>query len=271
MTWSASPVLTGWKNGARRTGRSSCGVQVERNRIRRYPPDECKVCGNTVNDEGELEHGRGCFAQSEDGGGSEFFDENPEWTALRDRERGLIPPIGWDIPEGLFVICCLDDMGLVPSDSGSAAVVYRRGFVESVTCDAAVWLRHGDAVLAAHPVTRVTLTTRPGPGAFGFDYSGVWADADRLDIVPWEPGEFPPIDPDLPRARYFAGRWPGVEFTLPPEPQMYLRTGGTFENPVWTELEDAPDWPQSMIDALRDEIRAAENGGVSEDDPSPRV
>lgn len=34
----------------------------------------CSVCGNWPNEEGELEHGRGCYTQSENGGGSEFFD-----------------------------------------------------------------------------------------------------------------------------------------------------------------------------------------------------
>jgi uncharacterized protein (TIGR02996 family) len=33
--------------------------------------------------------------------------------------------------------------------------VLRRGFVEAVTCAAADWLRHGDAVLAAQPVCKV--------------------------------------------------------------------------------------------------------------------
>jgi hypothetical protein len=34
----------------------------------------CKVCGNWPDETGELEHGRGCYTQSADGGGSEFFD-----------------------------------------------------------------------------------------------------------------------------------------------------------------------------------------------------
>lgn len=43
--------------------------------VRKWSLGECKVCGNTPNDEGELEHGKGCYTQSEDGGGSEFADE----------------------------------------------------------------------------------------------------------------------------------------------------------------------------------------------------
>lgn len=34
----------------------------------------CKVCGNIPDEEGWLEHGRGCYTQSEDGGGSEAVD-----------------------------------------------------------------------------------------------------------------------------------------------------------------------------------------------------
>jgi len=35
---------------------------------------ECKVCGNTPNEEGILQHGKGCYVVSEDGGGEEYFD-----------------------------------------------------------------------------------------------------------------------------------------------------------------------------------------------------
>lgn len=32
----------------------------------------CKICGNTPDEIGMIEHGRGCFAVSEDGGGISF-------------------------------------------------------------------------------------------------------------------------------------------------------------------------------------------------------
>lgn len=38
----------------------------------------CKVCGNCPDEEGELEHGRGCYTQSADGGGQEHFDLDEE-------------------------------------------------------------------------------------------------------------------------------------------------------------------------------------------------
>lgn len=34
----------------------------------------CKVCGNTPNEGGELEHGRGCYVLSADGGGTEYIE-----------------------------------------------------------------------------------------------------------------------------------------------------------------------------------------------------
>lgn len=44
---------------------------------------------------------------------------------------------------------------------GGMEFTYRRGFVASVTCTAADWLAHADAILAAQPVQEVTLTTWP--------------------------------------------------------------------------------------------------------------
>lgn len=67
-----------------------------------------------------------------------------------------------------------------------------RGFVEHVTCPAADWLAHGDAVIAANPVRRVRLTTWPGetPG---------WTAATVASPAP-------------PHFGY--DRWPGVAFEV---------------------------------------------------------
>lgn len=35
----------------------------------------CKVCGNVPDSEGNLEHGKGCYTQSADGGGDEYIEE----------------------------------------------------------------------------------------------------------------------------------------------------------------------------------------------------
>ncbi|HYH63950.1 MAG TPA: TIGR02996 domain-containing protein [Urbifossiella sp.] len=48
----------------------------------------------------------------------------------------------------------------VPVGIGSIQVTWRRGFVEACEVSAEAWVRHGDALLAAHPVKRVRLTTR---------------------------------------------------------------------------------------------------------------
>lgn len=97
-----------------------------------------------------------------------------------------------------------------------------RGFVESLSMPAADWLECADAILASHPVERVTLTT-PDQRAdllvqraalrmtFGFtaDIAGVdvWVAADELD-------------PQHPWLSLYRKRWPGVTFTftLPPDP-----------------------------------------------------
>jgi hypothetical protein len=37
----------------------------------------CKVCGNMPDEDGCIEHGRGCYTQSEDGGGISYADDDP--------------------------------------------------------------------------------------------------------------------------------------------------------------------------------------------------
>jgi hypothetical protein len=63
-----------------------------------------------------------------------------------------------------------DDLSMQTALAGPAASLdaptltpyqFRRGFLESVTCTAADWLAHGDAIYAREPVTEVTLTTWP--------------------------------------------------------------------------------------------------------------
>jgi hypothetical protein len=41
----------------------------------------CKVCGNWPDEDGDLEHGKGCYTQSEDGGGSEFVEMEEDEAA----------------------------------------------------------------------------------------------------------------------------------------------------------------------------------------------
>lgn len=35
-------------------------------------PQPCKICGNTPDEDGMLEHGRGCYKLNSDGGGTEY-------------------------------------------------------------------------------------------------------------------------------------------------------------------------------------------------------
>jgi hypothetical protein len=49
----------------------------------------CKVCGNKPNSDGELEHGKGCYTQDENGGGSEFISDAV--TAPQPAQE----PFGW--------------------------------------------------------------------------------------------------------------------------------------------------------------------------------
>lgn len=90
---------------------------------------------------------------------------------------------------------------------------FRRGFPESVRCSAADWLAKGDAIRAAHPVTKVVLTTRPeiwmehGP-RFGFDGRERARDLGADALLELSGTEI--------RARMLQAEWPGVTFTIPP-------------------------------------------------------
>jgi uncharacterized protein (TIGR02996 family) len=80
---------------------------------------------------------------------------------------------------------------------GSPSVAFSRGFVSHVSCSWPDWRAHADAILAAHPVERVRLTT-------------------------WPPALRHPDD-----VANFRGackfRWPRIEFELPPDPGGQLR------------------------------------------------
>lgn len=62
----------------------------------------CKVCGNTPDETGEIEHGRGCYVASEDGGGSSFVELTapPQPVALDTNSRCNL--IGRQIAEAVF-------------------------------------------------------------------------------------------------------------------------------------------------------------------------
>ncbi len=90
------------------------------------------------------------------------------------------------------------------------AWVFRRGFVDSVSCPWESWRDYGDVILAAHPVTKVRLTTWPP--------------------FRWQMDNLPPDWPnnagfeEMPRRvalDAFRHRWPSVrEWVLPPDPNL---------------------------------------------------
>jgi uncharacterized protein (TIGR02996 family) len=81
------------------------------------------------------------------------------------------------------------------------------GFLTTVDCSAAAWLAHGDAVLAREPVERVTLTSYPPFYWFMNNLPPNWPAGGRHSPV-----ERPVALDALEHC------WPGVAFTLPPEP-----------------------------------------------------
>ncbi len=81
-----------------------------------------------------------------------------------------------------------------------------RGFIASVTCTAADWLTHGDAIRAAQPVTRVVWTV--GDNATYLRIYELYEAKHglRLDSA------------NVPLSEVAADLWPGVAFELPPPP-----------------------------------------------------
>lgn len=82
---------------------------------------------------------------------------------------------------------------------------FRRGFVEHVTCSAASWLSAADAIRAAHPVRKVTLTTP------------IELVSLRIgdDFIEWEFRGKPPhrvTRKVVTEVEMYAAVWPGVEF-----------------------------------------------------------
>lgn len=99
---------------------------------------------------------------------SSRIDYRCRWCCLRDRQRQLFASnyIDWL----LFLPGCMQ-CAPVGKTSQTTVVVWGprlhidqtfvRGFIEHITCTAADWLKNADAIIANHPVTKVTLTTFP--------------------------------------------------------------------------------------------------------------
>ncbi len=84
-------------------------------------------------------------------------------------------------------------------------IEWRRGFVAWLTCPAAAWLAHADAILAEHPVREARLTTWP---VYSWWNGKQWEDSTQAGDLfrPYERGEC---------EENYRHRWPGITFTLP--------------------------------------------------------
>ncbi len=88
--------------------------------------------------------------------------------ALRRREREILNANGFNWTKGLIGTpwaVSAHENGLVLLEFGKPNVMggayFRRGFVEALTCPAADFLAHADALTAAAPIREVRLTTWP--------------------------------------------------------------------------------------------------------------
>lgn len=114
------------------------------------------------------------------------------------------------------------DRSIPPGYYGEAAA-WSRGFVHSITCTAADWIKHADTITAQHPITAVTLTTMPEITAFRSD-SGetAWFNGRAMSIRLTGDVAIIARDADEWTARAAVvtalcfAEWPRITFTLPP-------------------------------------------------------
>jgi uncharacterized protein (TIGR02996 family) len=154
--------------------------------------------------------------------GNRIVDVRARRKYLLERERTLYPGDRCYLPGSK------DDYDYV-------IVEWRRGFIESITLPAADWLAHADALMAAHPLQEVRLTTWPkvywkGPSAdagyYSYHLPNKWV-AHMSD--------------DLMRLQYVApillkAEWPRIEFVLPHSEDA---------RPEWL-------WNQMIVDPFED-------------------
>lgn len=177
------------------------------------------LCGACVKLRGGGQHHNGPCAVDQE------RDELPDGTSrqalLRRRERELLHA---NVPGKPWLTRAYEWF----NPTGIKSFDYRRGFVESVTCSAADWETHGDAITATQPVQSVTFTDSApdaSPSARMVKVKGVWClqaiVAGKFAYVP--DGTLipnPELGDGLHRA-FLSARWP----TIPPD-------GWTFSAPV---------------------------------------
>jgi uncharacterized protein (TIGR02996 family) len=82
--------------------------------------------------------------------------ERELWEAQDDAGDWLI-----SVPMPAHTLIPQNSMASPKYRSTLPLVIFRRGFADKVRCKAADWLAHADALLSAHPIREVRLTTRP--------------------------------------------------------------------------------------------------------------
>jgi uncharacterized protein (TIGR02996 family) len=100
-------------------------------------------------------------------------------------------------------------------DARLIRTVFRRGFVEEVTCTADDWLAHGYAIVGATPVRLVRLTTLPR------DYEAVVYNG---KLMAWS-----------------GSRWPGIKFELPPDRNVIRVVRPSFRE-QFGDLDEVVRW-----------------------------
>ena len=146
---------------------------------------------------------------------------------------------------------------------------FTRGFVEHVTCLAADWLAHGDAIIAAHPVRRVRLTTVPeivvtGENAGSDAYWYQLADPDGT-----VPGHNHGLwfgrgtDERAIPAALLADRWPVVTFELPPPTRIMYATLAERMAAIRGRARIAGTWPPTNQPIVGDRVLTADGRMVT--------
>ena len=101
-------------------------------------------------------------------------EQGADWYArfVRDQIAGVFRavPRSAVVPLEPLVGLCVGSRPDGAVVTGRGSVVFRRGFVDEVTCPAGNWLAHGHAARRLHPIVRVNLTTWfPGFEVLGRD------------------------------------------------------------------------------------------------------
>jgi uncharacterized protein (TIGR02996 family) len=187
-------------------------------------------CGRCVKLRGGGQHTNGpCGVDRER---DELPDGRSRQAFLRCRERELLEG-GESAPRNYYRWA--GSVGALPAGRDGCFWEFRRGFVEAVTCTAADWIAHGDAILARQPVREATLTTQPelefGPHG-GKDCpqdvrlrGRTWRHTDESLMAATRSG------PDMLRTALLAAEWPGVKTWCLPQSRLVWRGSSPYASP----------------------------------------